>query len=340
MHVTIKDVAKAAGVSPSTVSRVIADSPKISEATKKRVFETMNEMKYEPNIIARSLANRVTYTLGLILPTKEEAIFDNPFFIQAMRGLSIYAQKKGYYIMYNYCRSEEEELETIKKYIASKWVDGVILTTTRIEDACVSYLLERQHPFVVIGRPEEQRDHVLWVDNDNVAAMKEVVTKLIHQGHKKIAFVGGEHQYTVNRHRLRGYKLALTEEGIDFDPRLVVEDDPTEEKAYKAMNEILKKVQPDAIVGTDDVVAYGAFRAMQDAGYKDMAVAGFNNTPLSVLKIPTMSSVDIKAEQLGHLAAELLIRKIEKKPMDSNHIIVDAKYIERESTLSFTRLDT
>lgn len=337
MPVTIKDVAKKAGVSPSTVSRVIANSPKISDATKQRVFATMEEMKYQPNIIARSLANKVTYTLGLILPCKDSEIFDNPFFIQAMRGLSIYAQQKGYYIMYNYCQSEEEEVETIKRYINSKWVDGIILTATRIEDACIKLLLEEEHPFVVIGRPEEQREQILWVDNDNVAAMEEVVSKLIEQGHRKIAFVGGEHQYTVNRHRLRGYKRALENSGIEYNIDLVVEDDPTESKAYAAMMDMLKRTTPDAIVGTDDIVAYGAYRAAIDSGLENVAVAGFNNTPVSIFHRPSLSTVDIKAEELGHKAAELLINTIEKKSLDSKHVVLDATYIERDSTLKAVR---
>jgi DNA-binding LacI/PurR family transcriptional regulator len=333
MHVTIKHVAKAAGVSPSTVSRVIANSPKISEATKARVFATLEAMHYKPNIIARSLANRVTYTLGLILPCKEEELFENPFFMQAMRGLSLYAQKKGYYIMYNYCRSEDEEVKTIEHYIDSKWVDGIILTATRIEDRCIELLLEYDHPFVVIGRPEEQRENILWVDNDNIGTMATIVQKLIDQGHKKIAFVGGEHQYTVYRHRLRGYKQALESNGIPYDENLVVEDDPTEEKAYQAMLHMLKVVVPDAIVGTDDLVAYGAYRAAVDSGYPQVAVAGFNNSPLSIYTNPTISTVDINAEKLGAYAAELLIKKLNKETMDDNHIIVETNYIERQSTL-------
>lgn len=339
MPVTIKDVAKAAGVSPSTVSRVIADSPKISDTTKKKVYAIMEEMRYEPNIIARSLANKVTYTLGLILPAKEEGVFENPFFMQAMRGLSLYAQQKGYYIMYSYCKTEEEELESLGKFINSKWVDGIILTATRIEDKNIAFLKNQTTPFVIIGRPEEDRDQMLWVDNDNVAAMEEVVLDMIETGHKKIAFVGGEQQYTVNRHRLRGYKRALEEKGIVFDPNLVIEDDPTEDKAYEGMKSMLEKVQPDAIVGTDDLVAYGAFKAAMQLGQKAVAVAGFNNTPLAVLKSPGMSSVDIRAQELGQMAAKLLISRIENKPMPANHIILDAHYIQRASTLDFKTTD-
>lgn len=336
MHMTIKDVAKRSGVSPSTVSRVIADSPKISDKTKAKVIEAMEALDYQPNMIARSLANRKTYNLGMILPSKEAKIFENPFFIQAMRGLSIYAQSKGFYIMYNYCQSEADELRTIEQFVSSKWVDGIILTTTRIDDKNVEFLFEKDHPFVVIGTPQAHRKQILYVDNDNVWAMENVVNHLIEQGHKKIAFAGGEYQFTVNRHRLRGYRQALESHGLVYDETLVMADGTTEDKAYQAMSEMLEEVMPDAIVGIDDTIVYGASKAVQKIKGVEIAVAAFNNTTLAVYHQPSMSSVDVNSETLGHKAAELLIKKIENEPIISNKIIIDASYIERESTLNNT----
>lgn len=335
MQVTIKDVAKRSGVSPSTVSRAIADSPKISDKTKARVFEAMEFLKYKPNVIARSLANRRTYTLGMILPAKETKLFENPFFIRAMRGLSLYAQSKGYYIMYNYCQSEADELETIEYFVSSKWVDGIILTTTRINDKNVEYLFECDHPFVVIGTPQAHKDQILYVDNDNVAAMEEIVNRLIQQGHKEIAFAGGEYQFTVNRHRLRGYQQALEANGIPYDEALVLTDSTTDEKAFIQMKELLEHRQPDAIVGIDDFIASGAMKAYIQAKGKHIAVAAFNNTTLAIYQNPKMSSVDVNSEELGHKAAELLVRKIENKTIPNNKVIVNSRYIERDSTLKF-----
>lgn len=335
MPVTIKDVAKIANVSPSTVSRVIANNPKISDATKQIVYKAMEELDYKPNIIARSLANRKTYTLGLILPTKNEEIFENPFFIQAMRGLSTYAQKKDYYIMYSYCMSVEDELKAAETFIHSKWVDGIILMASRIDDPCVQFLRKKEHPFVVIGRPDDYKDESLWVDNDNVGAMYNVVKQLIEQGHKKIGFIGGEQQFTVYRHRLRGYKQALEDFGIMYDEALVVLDEPTEQKAYEGTIEMLSHTIPDAIIGTDDTLAFGAYKALNEKGLDNIAIAGFNNTPMALYKTPSLSSVDINAEKLGEEAAKLLIQHLNNEDT-KKHVIVDAEYIERDSTLKFT----
>ena len=336
MHVTIKDVAKASGVSPSTVSRVIADNPKISDKTKTRVYEAMKKLNYQPNLIARSLANKRSYTLGMILPAKEEKIFDNPFFLQAMRGLSTYAQERGYYIMYNYCLSEADELKTIKDFVASKWVDGIILSSARFEDKNVEYLFQIEHPFVVIGTPETHREQILYVDNDNVDDMEKVVDRLIGQGHREIAFAGGEYQFTVNRRRLRGYRNALEKHGIPYDEGLVMKEGISDSRAYKEMKEILKHRMPDAIVGVNDPVAYGAYKAVHEVTGKEIALAAFNNTALSQYHRPNISSVDVQSEELGRMAASLLIDRIENKPIKSNKVIVDTDYIERESTLNYT----
>ncbi|EOD00786.1 LacI family DNA-binding transcriptional regulator [Caldisalinibacter kiritimatiensis] len=331
MPVTIRDVAKVANVSPSTVSRVIADNPKISEETKKKVYNAMKKLNYHPNAIARSLANKSTKTLGIILPNTSEDLFMNPFFIQAMRGISVYGQKKGYYIMYSYSNNEEEEVDFISKYINSKWVDGIILLTARQNDRCISYLKEVNHPFVVIGRPENTEE-ILWVDNDNFKAMYDVVTHLIEKGHRNIAFIGGPHSLNVTKDRFEGYKMALQARGINIDEHMISETDFSEDRGYDAMKKILEQKIPDAVVTTDDLIAFGALKAIKEMDEKKIAVVGFNNTLLAAYQSPTLTSVDIKTERLGYRAAQLLIDKIENKETKVNHYIVETELIEREST--------
>ncbi|KPU27650.1 LacI family transcriptional regulator [Caloranaerobacter sp. TR13] len=334
MPVTIKDVAKLAKVSPSTVSRVIADHPKISDETKKKVFEAMKKLNYHPNAIARSLANKSTRTLGLILPNAEEDLFINPFFVQVMRGISVYAQKKGYYIMYTYSNNENEEIDFIKNYIYSKWVDGIILLTVRENDKCIEYLKENgKYPFVVVGRPEKS-DGILWVDNDNFKAMYDVVNYLINKGHRDIAFVGGPHNLNVTKDRLDGYLRALKVHGISVDEKLIYEEvDFTETRGYETMMEILEYKEPSAVVTTDDLLAFGVLKAIKEKSTSKIAVVGFNNTPLAEYQQPKLTSVDIKAEKLGYYAAKLLIKKLENEDVETNHYIIDTELIERESTI-------
>lgn len=332
MNVTIREVAKLANVSPSTVSRVIADNPKISDATKQVVYKAMEELNYRPNAIARSLANKSTKTLGIILPSTDENLFTNPFFIQAMKGMSIYAQKKGYYIMYAHSGNEEDSLNIIMDYYNSKWVDGIILLAAMENDQCISYLKKVNLPFVVVGRPENTQD-TLWVDNDNFHAMYSVVNYLIDKGHSSIGFIGGPHQFNVTRDRLDGYKRALTVHGIPVEDSMILEvKDFSEACGYEAMVKMMKYKTPTAVVTTDDLISYGVLKVIKDYDATDIEVVGFNNTPLASYQTPPLSSVDINAEKLGYYATKLLIDKLEKEESAVNHYIIETSLVEREST--------
>jgi len=337
MSVTIKDVAKLADVSPSTVSRVIADNPRISDATKEKVYKAMKEMKYHPNAIARSLVSKTTKTIGLILPNNDEDLFVNPFFIQIMRGISHYAQKKGYYIMYTYSNNEDQEVEYIASLMNSRRVDGIILPTVRKDDKCIAYLKETDYPFVVIGKPENA-DEILWVDNDNFHAMYSVVNYLIQKGERKIAFIGGPPTLNVTINRLEGYTRAMENIGEKIDEDMIQAAEFTEKSGYEAMKRILSKSHPTAVVTTDDLIAFGASKAISEMkeyhklSNHHISVVGFNNTPLAAYRNPSLSSVDINSEELGYFAVKLLINKLENEKENINNYIIDTKLVEREST--------
>jgi DNA-binding LacI/PurR family transcriptional regulator len=331
MAVTIKEVAKLANVSPSTVSRVIADNPRISDATKQKVYKAMKEMDYHPNAIARSLVSKTTKTIGLILPNNDEDLFVNPFFIQVMRGISHYAQKKGYYIMYTYSDNEEQEVEYITSLMNSRRVDGIILPTVRKDDKCIAYLKGAGYPFVVIGKPENT-EGIFWVDNDNFHAMYSVVNYLIQKGERKIAFIGGSASLNVTINRLEGYKRAMENIGVEIDENMIQVAEFTEKSGYDAMKRILNMSNPTAVVTTDDLIAFGASKAISESSDHNISIVGFNNTPLAAYRNPTISSVDINSEELGYFAVKLLINKLENEKTYINNYIIDTKLVEREST--------
>lgn len=331
MGVTIKDVAKEANVSPSTVSRVIAGSSRISEETKKRVKNAIKKLNYHPNVMARSLVNKMTKVIGIVLPIEAEDLFKNPFFIHIMTGISTYAQKSGYYIMYTFFKTQEEELSAIEKYINSNLADGIILTRVHFKDKCIEYLQETEFPFVVIGRPEDTQN-VLWVDNDNFQAMYNVLNKLLTKGHKEIAFIGAKSKLNVSKDRLSGYKQAHRIHGVDINENMIVEvEDFKEEFGYNAMKEILNTSKPTAVVCTDDLLAFGASSYLSEKDIKDVSVVGFNNTPLAEYQKPALSSVDINAKELGYYAAKMLVDKLEKN-IKNMHYIIETNLIERQST--------
>jgi len=332
----IKDVAKLAGVSPSTVSRVIHDNSRISQATKQRVRNAMAELGYVPNAAASSLAGRTPRTLGLVLPNEPGELFKNPFFINAMRGISVYAQERGYFLLYSFSRDEEEEIQFIRNYMNSGWVSGVILLAARKDDRCVDYLKSSNFPFVLIGHAADPLT-TCWVDNDNFQAMYQVVTYLLEKGHRKIGFLGGPETFRVTQDRFNGYLQALRGRGFPLPEELVfMGDDFTEASGMRGGEKILGSSLPDAIATTDDQLAFGLLNYMEENGIEGVDVTGFNNTVRGIYQRPGLTSVDVNADLLGERAAELLINLLEtaeaERPnLNPNHYLVETILIPRET---------
>ncbi|MDR3593698.1 LacI family DNA-binding transcriptional regulator [Clostridium sp.] len=331
MKVTIKEVAKEANVSPSTVSRVISNSSQISEETKERVREAINRLKYKPNAIARSLANKKSRILGVVLPNEAQDLITNAFFIQAMKGMSRYAQNKKYYITYAFSEDEKTELEYINNFITSNLVDGICLLRARTDDKSIKYLKEAEFPFVVIGRPEEA-DGLLWVDNDNFQATYNLVNELIKKGHKSIAFLGAKKEWNVTKDRFNGFKVACQINGISIqDKDIIMMKDFNEEEGRIGTIRLLENVTATAIIAEDDVLAFGALKVLNERNIKNIEVVGFNNNPLAEFQNPPLSSVDINADELGYYAVKILIDHLENSETSMNHHIIESKLVKRES---------
>ena len=331
MKVTIKDVAKEANVATSTVSRVLSNSPKISEKTKEKVHEAIKKLNYKPNAIARSLANNKTRILGVVLPEDADDILNNPFFINAMKGMSMYAQKKNYYITYKFSKTQQIERKHLKDIINSNLVDGVILLRVSEDDKNTTYLRSIDFPFVVVGRPDNP-EAVLWVNNDNISAMYNVVEKFIKKGHRKIGFVGAIENLNMSKDRFIGYKNALFDNKISYDESIVVhKDEFIENEGQSACNELLQNKDITAIVTTDDLIAFGIMKELKLKNIDNISIVGFNNTPLSAYQNPPLATVDINSYELGYSAAKLLINNLEGKEHAKRHYIVDTEFIERES---------
>ena len=326
---TIKDVAKQVGVHPSTVSRVVAGKSNVSEATKQRVFEAMKQLNYKPNLVARSLVSQSkTKILGVLLPNSNEYLFHNPFFIQVLSSISVYAKRFGYYVIHSNGREEEQEVMILNDLVNSHWVDGIILTTTRDNDGCIDYLNTTDMPYVVIGRPNADTA-CYYVDNDNIQAMYNATLRLIELGYKRIAYISGSTEFIVNKDRLDGYKKAMEQSGLAVEDYMIFAGDDTENTGEAAMEKFMQKFIPEAVVTTDDLIAYGACQYFYHRQGHYLPVIGFNNTPVSRYRNPAFSSVDINAQQLGEYAAKLLINHLENRPITEKFHIVDTLLIER-----------
>ncbi|OHX50202.1 LacI family transcriptional regulator [Planococcus salinarum] len=338
MAITIKDVAKAASVSPATVSRVIADNPRISDDTKKKVRETMKHLGYYPNFQARNLVIQKTQTIGIIMADSATLAFQNPFFPEVLRGISSRAHESKFGLYLSTGATTEEIYEEVISMTQGKRVDGIILLYSRIGDKIMEYLYNSNIPFSVVGRPDVHTDSISYVDNDNVGNAREVVNYLIGLGHQGIAYMGGGLEYVVSLDRLKGYQNALEKASLSFDPDLIVNQSISvglEEQAVRRLMELQKP--PTAIVTHDDLIAYELISYLQDMKIDvpgDVSVLSFNNHSLSEHLKPPLSTVDISIYELGIHAAELVLEKIKDREAPVREITVPSRLIERGSCRS------
>ncbi|MFD1032280.1 LacI family DNA-binding transcriptional regulator [Metaplanococcus flavidus] len=335
MAITIKDVAKAASVSPATVSRVIADNPRISDDTKKKVRETMKHLGYYPNFQARNLVIQKTQTIGIIMADSATLAFQNPFFPEVLRGISSRAHESQFGLYLSTGATSEEIYEEVVSMTQGKRVDGIILLYSRIGDKIMEYLYNSNIPFSVVGRPDVHTTSISYVDNDNLGNAREVVNYLIELGHKRIAYVGGGLEYVVSLDRLKGYQKSLEMAFLNFDPDLIVNQSISvglEEQSVQRLMQLQNP--PTAIVTHDDLIAYELISYLQDMKIDvpgDISVLSFNNHSLSEHLKPPLSTVDISIYELGIHAAELVLEKIKDRETPAREIIVPSRLIERGS---------
>ncbi len=339
---TIKDVAKDAGVSPSTVSRVINSNPKISKETSRKVRESMKKIGYYPNSIAQSLVNQKTDTIGLVMPYSPEEAFADPFYAEILRGIGGVAQKKGYSLLLITSNGSEEEFEASIKAVKGKRVDGLLILRSRKDDILVKELKKLKFPYMIIGRPEDE-DNNYWVNNDNLKSSSSLVEYLIKLGHKRIGLITGSKEYIVYQDRIEGYKSALKNNGIDYKAEYVIETTRVLETNKEVTKKLIKANQElTAIFAVDDMMAYGAILAIKELNMKvpdDISIVGFNNDLLSRLINPSLTTVDINTHQLGSTATENLIKIINNNSLDYYHELVPTTLVKRDSCGEVVGLD-
>ncbi|HBT46822.1 MAG TPA: LacI family transcriptional regulator [Peptococcaceae bacterium] len=304
--ITIKDVAKKAGVSVTTVSRVLNNSSHpISPETRQRVLEAVAELGFLPNAAARSLQLQETKTIGLMLPD-----IANPYYPGIVRGIEDVAHEEGYTIIL--CNTDRSRERTSKylRVLREKRVDGIIFTGGGVvEDASHDRFFWREEiPTVVIGKHPADFPSV---QIDNVGAAKRAVAHLIASGHRHIACITGPEASTTSRDRLKGYREALEEAGLDYHPGLVVTGDFSPAGGYGAVQRLLGQpgLKFTALFTHNDLMAVGALKALADHGLSvpwDVAVVGFDDIPLASYVLPRLTTVAVPVYDLGLTAMRLL----------------------------------
>jgi LacI family transcriptional regulator len=328
---TIRQIAKLAGVSRSTVSRVINDHPNVSPETRDQVLQVVAETGFHPDPIARSLSSRRAGIIGLVIPLAIQSLFEDPFFPRLMQGISQGCNNHDYTLTLFLLHSLEEESKLYARVSRRQLLDGVIVTATRGGDPLIPRLIANRIPFVMHGRHDDPR--VSFVDVDNAAGAYTAVTHLVRLGRRRIALISGPSGSLAAEDRKRGYLNALQERRVPVDESLIIHGDFTETSSYEAVQRLLPH-DPDAVFVASDSMALGALRALHEVGKRvpdEVAVVGFDDMPQAATVDPPLTTIRQPIQQTGVLAVEMLIDILENGADPPRRIILPTELVIRAS---------
>ncbi|NOT33452.1 MAG: LacI family DNA-binding transcriptional regulator [Candidatus Eisenbacteria bacterium] len=331
---TIRDVAREAGVSIATISRVFNASARVSEDTTSRVREVAERMGYWPNGAARSLITKRTNAIGVLLPD-----LYGEFFSEVIRGIDLTARREGYHLVVSSSHADSNELLTALQTVRGR-IDGLIVMAPDLADSAPFDESALRFPIVLVN-PGFTTTRCASVSTDNVTGARAMVRHLAALGHREIAFIGGPPSNLDARQRQQGYHEALAELGLPATPGLEVTGSFTESSGFEATRELLSRTRRlGAIFCANDCMAVGAMSALRQAGLRvpdDVALAGFDDISIASYLTPRLSSVRVEASRLGERAVQLLLGCLARvaapgprQPMP--HEILPTSLVVRESS--------
>jgi DNA-binding LacI/PurR family transcriptional regulator len=307
--VTLDEVALAAGVSRATVSRVVNGNPKVGEDAKRDVERAIEKLGYIPNPAARSLVTRRSDSIGVVIPEPTSFLFGDPFFPRLLRGIGAALSSRELQLVLLMPQSPREE-SRVERYLTAGHVDGVLLVSLHGDDPLPMHLAARHVPAVIGGRPPRGAA-VSYVDVDNEQGARSAVEHLIAGGRKRIATVTGPLDMGAAVDRLAGYHQALAAAGIASDADLQASGGFSQPGGAEAMRQILDaRPDIDAVFAASDLMASGAMQVLRAAGRRipeDVALVGFDDSPIVDSTDPPLTSVRQPIEEMGREMVRLLL---------------------------------
>jgi LacI family transcriptional regulator len=338
--VTLKDIAERVGKSVPTVSRALANFPDISLETRQEIQRVAHEMGYVPNISARNLQKQRTDTISLILPVANYLKISDPFFSEFLSGVVETTTNAGFSLIL-ISSDQDNEKDTYLRLIHNSQVDGFIVMRTRRADERIDLLRSQNIPFVAFGRTAGDNNFP-FVDSDDEFGIRLMVDHLVKLGHTRLGFIAEPTFFTKSYNRMQGYLKGLEAHGLDFDPELLVEANFRQPSGKLSTQKLLSVADaPTAIIASNDLLALGAFSAVQELGLevgRDISIAGYDDILLAEYTNPPMTTVYQPAHQLGKMLAEMLIKIIHKEAGDGTQHIYTPSIVIRQSTAPRRRL--
>jgi LacI family transcriptional regulator len=326
--VTIEEVAAAAGVSRSTVSRVVNGSTAVSPTALESVRRAIADLNYVPNRAARSLASRQTHAIALVVPEDTTRFFGDPFFAAIVSGINARVSRSDYVL--NLFIASDDPGDKTTSYLRSGSVDGAIVVSHHTSDLFIDRIAAAV-PVVYGGRPVRERERDYYVDVDNVRGGREATEHLIARGHRRIASIAGPLTMPAGVDRLEGYRQAMAAAGLT---EVAVEDGNfTADGGAAAMARILERERPDALFIASDLMARGALSVLAREGLRvpdDIAIVGFDDSPVATSVAPQLTTVRQPSFLQGETMADVLLDLLAGR--DPRHVtVLETELVVRDS---------
>jgi LacI family transcriptional regulator len=334
-NVTIRDVAKKAGVSVATVSRVLNDSDLVVAKTEDRIKKIAKELNYIPSASARSLSIQKTETIGLLLPDMY-----GDYFSEIIRGADSAARRAKHHLIVSSSHSNTEELDAAVRTLSGR-VDGMIIMSPHLDSSTYLRSFLKAMPAVILGSSHDigKADYITI---DNVGGAKQVVEHLLEQGHKRIVIIRGEKDNVDAEERLKGYVEAMGKSGYHVSDEDIIEGDFTEASGYEAARKLLAhKNKPTAVFASNDSMAIGVLRRLREENIavpREIAVAGFDDIIISSYVHPALTTVHVDISQMGIMSVNSLLTSLVggRSPDSKRRHVLPASLVIRESTMQMT----
>jgi LacI family repressor for deo operon, udp, cdd, tsx, nupC, and nupG len=328
IEMKMRDIAKMANVSPTTVSRVLRKPDLVSEETREKVLEIIKELNYQPHMIASQFRTKKTKTIIVVIPDISE-----PFFAQVLRGIEHTAVKHGYKVLLGDTENNVQREKQFIDLLFQKQADGMILLTARLERENLLQI-SNQFPIVLVCEYSEGLD-IPTVFIDNISSARKITEHLIKIGHKRIAHITGPMDVIISQDRLRGYQQAMMSHDLQIEPAYIQEGSQGLQSGYNQMIRLLSlEHPPTAVFVFNDEMAIGAIKAIKDNRMivpDDIAITAFDNLEISSLLEPSLTTIDQPKYEMGKKAMILLLKLLNGENLNQKKYVMQDKLIIRES---------
>ena len=331
----LEDIARKAGVSRSTVSRVINNDPNVKHETREHVLHIIEEEHFNPNAVARIMVTGRSQVIGVVVPHEYHVFFNDPYYFPALlEGVSGAATARDFAMLLWVRQSGEDEGIFYRRLLQNGLMDGVLIASATVQTPLITYLIDMNIPLAMVERPGSHEHQISYVTIDNRDATHQVITHLVKRGRRQIALIAGMLDNMDGRERYESFQQIMAELGLPHDR--IGYGNFQRADAYEATKMLLAKYpDTDAIFACSDIMAQGVYEALNELGRRipdDVAVVGFDDLPTATQLKPSLTTVHQPLREKGASATETLLNQIEGKTAEARHVVLPASLIVRDSS--------